>query len=157
MTGLQGTQDTHVFLVEVGSSPLKGLSRAWSSAGADSDLCPFWGYKNNNYGEWVGRIREGDYYQSVCPLFDNDTGATLPVGTHFVAEKVTKDKPFIAEDFIREALDEDLVGDHCVMKTLHPETGEPITFCFWANQQGFPQFKRIDNEMAVIAIAATGL
>lgn len=159
---LMSPQDAHVFMVEAELSPLKGLTRAFRDAqqGHGDDLrCGWMGfrYNNKNLGEWVGRLVEGEYYESISLLHDNDTDTPIPVGNHFVVKRVEKNKPFISEDFLNEALDDDLVGDFCELETLHPVTGRRLSFSFWANQNGFPQFRKVTNQMVVIAIAATGL
>lgn len=145
-----------VLNVEAASSPLKALSRAWETYGVENDLRPFWGGRIQNLGEWVSDVVAGDYYQSKVPLHHDDFDITLPAGTYFIAEKA-ESKSFIAENFIDEALDDDLVGDFCQMAAPHPVTGERMSFPFWANQNGFSQIDRVTNQMVILAIAASGL
>ena len=149
--------DEHTFFVRAEASPLKNLSRAWrdSYESGDGDLrCCWYGFSSKNLGEWVGRSVDGHYYKSGVPLTHN--GITpIPIGTFFVCTKMEKNKPFCADP--NDMVDEDMVGDFCTFETLHPDTGERLSFSFWAHQQGFPQFERITNQMVSIAIAATGL
>lgn len=145
-----------VLNVEAASSPLKALTRAWETYGVEDDLRPIWGSRQKNLGEWVSNVVVGDYYRSKVPLRHDDFDITLPAGTYFIAEKA-ESKSFIAENFIDEALDDDLVGDFCQMAALHPVTGERMSFSFWANQNGFPQIDRVTNQMVILAIAASGL
>lgn len=153
-----GPQDGHIFYVEAELSPLMRLSRLWAAVrrNADDLRCCWGGYRypNENLGEWVGRSVEGCYYKSGVPLTSED-GTPIPIGSNFVCSRLEKNLPFCAEG--QELLDEDMVGDRATFETLHPETGERIAFTFWAHQQGFPQFQKVNNQMVCIAIAATGL
>lgn len=147
-------QDTHVFLVQAKSSPLKSASLLREQ---HSDLTCCWGM-NGSYSPGV-YLEENDYYRSKVDLHHKETGQTIPAGSYFVLADVV-DSSYVSEgSSIDPDFPESFAGKRVGMETLDPrDSTQRITFTYWSHDEpARSRFEKVTNQMVLIAIAATGL
>lgn len=116
-------------------------------------------------GKWFGDFpfggfwKQWDYYESAKSLhfthsLDEWFGAPLylPPVSYWQCESVEQ-RPLCLDS------DEDLTGTYVILCTLHPVDQRILRFGFWptSNTDLSQQFSRVENDMVVIALAATGL
>jgi len=114
---------------------------------------------HGRHGEGV-EFEEHDYYRSTTKIIHVPTTQVIPAGTFFVLSEVKRDQSYVADkDAIGFPFEGALKGTKIVMQTLDPrDPDNRLSFSYWAQDEpARSRFDRIDNEMAIIAIAATGL
>jgi hypothetical protein len=110
----------------------------------DDLRCQWWGPPGP---QWKG---EGYYTSTVSHAINKDGETiTVPVGSHFIVE-------------LEEAKEIDgvPVGDYARMTCLDPrDSDKMLSFGHWygVQEDQSPNFNKIENDMMVLAIAATGL
>lgn len=95
------------------------------------------------------------YYISKEPLTHACTGIEIPAGTPFLLAELTEGKIMGDDELLP-------VGDYMRMICLdprYPDSEKTLSFSWWhgvqEDQSG--KFERVENDMTVLAIAATGL
>jgi len=113
----------------------------------NDDLTHSWGYYwTKKPPEWEGEA----YYISTRDLIHAETGLTIPAGSHFLLSELTEGK----------MLSEVEAGDFMCMTCLDPrDDNKTLSFGFWhgIQEDQSHNFAKVDNDMVVLAIAATGL
>ena len=105
-------------------------------------------------------FEENDYYRSTKPVFHPPTEQELPAGTYFVLSKVMKNQSYVTDgDELGPPFEGALKGTRVTMQTFDPRDHDKrLSFIYWAQDEpARSRFQPIENEMAIIAIAATGL
>lgn len=137
--------DTEVVFVKAVVRKLRYLS-THPLPGHDDGLVCHW-YGKPGAPQWDG---EGYYTSKVEHYFkDEDGGITVPAGTHFVVA--------LEEGKMISGV---AVGDYARMTCVDPrDADKTLSFGYWygVQQDRSPDFTKIENDMMVLAIAATGL
>lgn len=149
--------DAHVFLVRAEASPLKGLSLAM---GASDDLRSCWypgpyGYRGMTEGVY---LEENDYYLSKVELLHEGSGQRLPAGTPFVLVDV-QDSDYVSDGSSIQYFEDLVTGKRVVLEAIDPrDSDKRLAFRYWSyDEPARSRFEKVKNQMAIVAIAATGL
>lgn len=118
------------------------------------DLSSHWGY-----GPTPPNWEDEAYYLSKEPLTHPHTGIVIPAGTPFLLAELTEGK------ILRMEVNETHpvpVGDYMRMICLdprYPDSEETLSFGWWhgVQEDQSSKFEKVENDMTVLAIAATGL
>jgi len=105
------------------------------------------------------RFEEHGYYRSKTEIIHIPTTQVIPAGTFFILSEVKHDQSYITDDALESPLEHALKGTRVVLQTIDPrDPDNRLSFSYWAQVEFvYSKFDRINNEMAIIAIAATGL
>ena len=149
-------QDTHVFYVEAKPRKLKMLTQFDAY---NDDLRPFWGCSPQKVFDPVVIVEENDYYRSKAVLWNEDGDVELPKGTAF---RLTgkEESRYVSDGSELEGFEGTFdTGVKVVMEALDPrDPDRRLQFRYWSTDQAArKRFKKITNQMEIVAIAATGL
>jgi hypothetical protein len=153
--GVEPADDVEVVYVQAKPRKLRFLY----APEPHSDLTCSHGSYGNYTSCWNRRADpdwdEEAFYLSKEPLTHPRTGIVIPAGTPFLLAELTEGKIMGDDELVP-------VGDYMRMICLdprYPNTEETLSFGWWhgvqEDQSG--KFEKVENDMTVLAIAATGL